>query len=74
MPQTNPTNDFQHLTAIEKIELIGQLWDSLADSQCELPMPDWHREELERRLADAEVNPQASMPWSDVKQRLRQRP
>ena len=74
MSQSNPTFDLQRLSSVEKLELIGQLWDSLSDSQIDLPMPDWHREELDQRLADADANPQAARPWSDVEKRLSQRP
>ena len=59
------------LTVQQRIELIGQLWDGIPDSIEALPVPDWHREELDRRLALAEANPDAAIPWEEVKRRLR---
>lgn len=59
------------LTVQQRIELIGQLWDGIPDSIEALPMPDWHREELDRRLALAETDPDAAVPWEEVKKRLR---
>ena len=59
------------LTVQQRIELIGVLWDGIPDSIEALPVPDWHREELDRRLASAEANPDAALPWEEVKKRLR---
>ena len=58
------------LTVDQRIELIGELWDSIPDSIDAMPVPDWHREELDRRLTSADADPQASIPWEQVKKRL----
>jgi putative addiction module component (TIGR02574 family) len=62
------------LSVEQRLELIGELWDSIPDSADELPVPDWHREELERRLAAADAEPDAAIPWEQVKKRLREEP
>ena len=36
----------------------------------ELPIPDWHREELDRRLAEDDAEPEAGAPWEEVRARL----
>ena len=61
------------LSVEQRLELIGELWDSIPDSADELPAPDWHREELERRLAAADAEPDAAVPWQQVKKRLREK-
>ena len=61
------------LTVEQRLELIGELWDSIPDSLNELPIPEWHREELGRRLAAADANPDATIPWEEVKRRLREK-
>ena len=61
------------LSVEQRLELIGELWDSIPDSVDELPVPDWHREELERRLAAADADPDAAIPWEQVKKRLREK-
>ncbi len=58
------------LTVDQRLELIGELWDSIPDSIDALPVPDWHRKELEKRIASADADPDAGVPWEDVKQRL----
>ena len=47
-------------------------WDSVAETAGanELPIPEWHREELDRRLADDEADPEAGAPWEEVRSRL----
>lgn len=61
------------LTVEQRIEVIGELWDQIPENLESLPLMDWQREELERRLANAEANPDAAIPWDEVKRRLRER-
>jgi len=58
------------LTIEQRLALIGELWDSLTDSVDDLPVPEWHKAELDRRLAAADADPDAGIPWEDVKERL----
>jgi putative addiction module component (TIGR02574 family) len=58
------------LTVEQRLELIGELWDSIPDSLDALPVPEWHRKELERRLASANADPDAAIPWKEFKERL----
>jgi putative addiction module component (TIGR02574 family) len=62
------------LSVQQRLELIGELWDSIPDSLDVLPIPEWHREELDRRLAAADADPEAAIPWEEVKRRLREKP
>lgn len=61
------------LTVQQRIELIGELWDGIADSLEALPVPEWHREELDRRLAAADADPDGGVPWAEVSKRLREK-
>ena len=63
-----------NLSVEQRLELIGELWDSIPDSPDELPVPGWHRAELKRRLAIADAEPDAAIPWAEVKKRLREEP
>jgi putative addiction module component (TIGR02574 family) len=71
MSKVTTNFDFSRLSSPEKLELIGQLWDSISDSTESPPLPESHRGELERRLAEADANPQAAIPWEQVRDRLR---
>jgi putative addiction module component (TIGR02574 family) len=59
----------KQLSVAERLDLISVLWDSIPEDQ--VPIPDWHREELERRLAAADRDPDAAIPWEEVRQRPR---
>jgi putative addiction module component (TIGR02574 family) len=54
----------------ERLKLIRALWDSLPDST-DVPILGWHWQELGKRLAEADANPKAAIPWEVVRARLR---
>jgi putative addiction module component (TIGR02574 family) len=58
----------------DRLELIGLIWDSIIDSGEPINLPESHRRELERRLAAADANPEAGVPWETVKERLLRKP
>lgn len=57
----------------QRLELIGLIWDSLPEDAPFTP-PAWHVQELERRIAAADANPEATEPWQDVLARLSRKP
>jgi len=58
------------LSVNQRLDLIGELWDSIPDSIEDFPVPEWHLAELERRLTNADQDPDAGIPWEEVKARL----
>ena len=52
----------------ERIDLLGDVWDATAASPSEVPVPEWHLVELEKRLA--EPDPQY-VSWEEVRERLK---
>jgi putative addiction module component (TIGR02574 family) len=69
-------NDFgiDGLSVGERLELIQLLWDSLPPQVAPEDVPDWHRELLDQRLAEAEENPGGGVPWRDAIARLGAKP
>ena len=61
------------LTAAERLELVEELWDSIGDEDASLALTDEQREDLERRLAEADADPNGGSPWEEVRERIRQR-
>lgn len=53
-----------------RIELVEDIWNSIAELPEALEIPAWHQEELENRLAAYHANPNAGSPWSEVKARI----
>jgi putative addiction module component (TIGR02574 family) len=74
MPTSLSELDLTQLTVDQRLELIGLLWDSIPESAEALPIPEWHRRELERRLAVAAASPELAIPWEKVRDRLRGNP
>jgi putative addiction module component (TIGR02574 family) len=50
--------------------LIGEIWDSLEDPG---EIPEWQKRILDERIAEAEANPDAGIPWQEVMARMRSR-
>jgi len=55
----------------QRLDLIGLLWDSIPEE--ELPLLNWHRLELERRLVAADASPDTAISWEEVRTRLREK-
>lgn len=58
------------LNSQERLDLIGEIWDRLVDSDEPIVVPEWHQEILTQRLAAPETNPEAAIPWEVVIERL----
>lgn len=60
------------LTAEQRIELMGRLWDSL-DPAAAAPITDALRAELDRREAEADSDPQRGELWTEIKATLKKK-
>ena len=74
MPPSLTKLEVERLTVAQRLELISLLWDSIPESLEALPVPEWHRQELDRRLAAAAAAPDAGIPWEQVRARLSGKP
>ena len=61
------------LTVAEKILLLEDLWDSIASKPETVPVPQSHREELDRRLAEYEKDPGRLLTLDDLRERIEAR-
>jgi len=61
------------LSPAERLELVEEIWDSIADDAEALSLTNEQREDLERRLAEADADPTGGSPWEEVRERIRQR-
>jgi putative addiction module component (TIGR02574 family) len=59
------------LTLSEKLQLLEDLWDSIAQFPEQIPVLDWQKEELAKRKAAYLQNPNAGSSWEAVKDRIR---
>jgi putative addiction module component (TIGR02574 family) len=70
-PVAIPPPGFYELTVEEQIDYVQSLWDRIAATPDQIPVPDWHREVLDERLKGYDANPDAGESWDVVRDRLR---
>ena len=54
------------LSIEERIRLVQEIWDSIAQEIERSPLTESQRQEVDRRLAAHRANPQATIPWEQV--------
>jgi putative addiction module component (TIGR02574 family) len=64
---TNTLNEIAALSIEERINLVQEIWDTIAADQACVDLTDVQKQELERRTADYEANPDNVMTWKEVK-------
>ena len=56
----------KRLTVAEKLQLMEELWDSIAADPQSLPAPQWQKDELHRRWAMYQNDPHGGRSWEEV--------
>ena len=69
MSQRALRDEILQLPPAERLQLVEEIWESLAQSQDAVLVPDWHRELLDDRLADPAE--QATRTWDQVQENAR---
>lgn len=64
-------DEIARLSPQERLHLIGQLWDSLTDT--ETPLPPSQQAELERRLGTLDRDRPQSVTWEQLKAEMTRR-
>ncbi len=70
---TSTAIDFEGLSTAEKIIRLQDLWDSIAQDPEAVEVTGEQKQELDLRIAAAERDPDAGIPWNDVRDVLRKR-
>jgi putative addiction module component (TIGR02574 family) len=65
--------DILRLSISERIELVKDIWDSIAEVPDSIPLTDEQKAELDRRLDAYHKNPHAGSPWSVLRERFKSR-
>jgi putative addiction module component (TIGR02574 family) len=61
-----PTPGFDALSVEEQIDFVQSLWDRIAATPEQVPVPEWHRRIIRERLEAYHANPAAGRLWTDV--------
>ena len=64
-------SDLLELSMSERIQLVEDLWDSIANVPEAVSLTEAQKGELDRRLDAYHKNPDAGSPWELVKERIR---
>lgn len=69
---SSPASDYRHLTIAERLQLVEDIWDSIAEDAdaTSFPVSDEEKALLDKRLAAFDVDAAATAPWSEVRRRL----
>ncbi len=67
---TSLLDEVSKLSLAERIQLVEDIWDSIAKEAVDLPLHDWQREELEQALAEYRAAPDQGEDWEAVRARL----
>jgi len=62
------------LSVIERMRLVEEIWDSIAAEPEALEIPQSHRDELDRRLEEHDLLPEAGASREEVMERLLNKP
>jgi putative addiction module component (TIGR02574 family) len=70
----DPAFDYRNLSLTERLQLVEDIWDSIAEEVRRnpeaLPLTTDQRDELQRRRADHDRDPDAAIPWDEFRQEL----
>ena len=59
------------LPLTERMRLVEAIWDSISAAPEALPLAPWQKEELDRRLAEFETDPDSGASLEEVFARIR---
>ncbi len=61
------------LSVPEKLQLVTELWDEIVRQPDQMPIPEWHVNELGQDYAVYKANPREGKSWDEVKARIPRR-
>lgn len=66
-------DSLRRLPAVEKLQIVEELWDDLAGSPEPLPLPEWHRDEATRRFAELDADPSIAIDRDELRRQVDER-
>ena len=65
--------DILNLSVSERIQLVEDIWDSIADVPDAVVLTDDQKRELDNRLDAHRLRPDEGSPWEEVRERIQKR-
>lgn len=66
-------SDLLSLSIAERIQLVEDIWDTIAEVPEQVGLTDEQRAEIDRRLDAYHRNPDEGSPWAMVRERIMSR-
>ena len=66
----NVLEELEKLSVAERLQIVEDLWDGIARSNADIPVPQWQKAELERRKQNYLKDPQSLQTWDAVKREI----
>ncbi len=63
----DPPPGFDDLSVYEQIDYVQSLWDRIAATPEQVPVPEWHMRIIRERLEAYKANPNAGRSWEEVR-------
>ncbi len=70
MIQSSLPSEIRSLPISERVHLVEQIWDSIAEDEQAFELTGPQKAELDRRVATHEASPDRGKPWEEVRKRL----
>jgi putative addiction module component (TIGR02574 family) len=61
--------EVEHLRKLpiaEKLRVVEELWDDIGRSDEPFPLPQWHRDEADRRAAELDADPSTALSREEL--------
>ena len=67
------TSNLQNMPTDQKIELVFQLWDEIADSNAPILLSDGVKKEIDRRIAELNADPSIALDEDEMWRRVNEK-
>lgn len=67
----NLVAEILELPVAERVLLVEAIWDSISAAPESLPLTQWQKDELDRRLAEHQSDPESGASFEEVLARIR---
>lgn len=62
--------ELRKLPVEDRLQLLEDVWASLCETPEKVDIPEWHRRELDRRMADQKALEEGASAWPDVRDKI----
>ena len=65
-----PTLPLEKMAVSEKLQIMEELWSDLCCNQDQIPIPDWHKDLLDKREKLVKQGKATFVDWESAKKRI----